>query len=29
VNEKEAAKHPFKPEAEQRYFYDDGSVSDW
>lgn len=29
VNEKAAAKYPFKPEAEQRYFHTDGSVSDW
>jgi len=29
VNEKEAAKYPFKPEAEQRYFHPDGSVADW
>ncbi|MEP7199897.1 MAG: galactonate dehydratase [Chloroflexota bacterium] len=29
INEAEAAKYPFKPEAEQRYFYDDGAVSDW
>jgi len=29
VNEKAAAQYPFKSEAEQRYFYDDGSVSDW
>ncbi|MBI5880473.1 MAG: galactonate dehydratase [Chloroflexi bacterium] len=29
INEKEAAKHPFKIEAEQRFFYDDGSVADW
>jgi galactonate dehydratase len=29
INEQEAAKHPFKPEAEQRYFHPDGSVADW
>ena len=29
INEKEAAKHPFKSEAEQRYFHPDGSVADW
>ena len=29
INEREAAKHPFKPEAMQRYFHDDGSVADW
>lgn len=29
LNEKEAAKHPFKSEAEQRYFHPDGSVADW
>jgi galactonate dehydratase len=29
VNEKEAAKHPFKQEAEQRYFHPDGAVADW
>jgi galactonate dehydratase len=29
VNEKEAAKYPFKPEAVQRYFHPDGSVADW
>lgn len=29
INEKEAAKYPFKPEAEQRYFHSDGAVADW
>lgn len=29
INEKEAAKHPFKPEAMQRYFHPDGAVADW
>jgi galactonate dehydratase len=29
VNEREAAKYPFKPEAMQRYFHPDGSVADW
>jgi len=29
VNEKAAAKYPFKPEAEQRYFHADGAVADW
>jgi len=29
VNEAEAAKHPYKPEAEQRYFHPDGAVADW
>ncbi len=29
VNEVEAAKYPFKPEAEQRYFHPDGAVADW
>jgi galactonate dehydratase len=29
VNEREASKHPFAPEAEQRYFHADGSVADW
>ena len=29
INEKEAAKYPFKPEAEQRYFHPDGAVADW
>ncbi len=29
VNEKAAAKYPFKPEAEQRYFHPDGAVADW
>ncbi len=29
INEKEAAKYPFKLEAEQRYFHPDGSVADW
>ena len=29
VNEREAAKHPFRPEAMQRYFHPDGAVADW
>jgi galactonate dehydratase len=29
VDEKAAARYPFKPEAEQRYFHRDGSVADW
>jgi len=29
VNEKAAAKNPFKPEAEQRYFHADGAAADW
>jgi galactonate dehydratase len=29
INEREAARHPFRPEAEQRYFHPDGSVADW
>jgi galactonate dehydratase len=29
VNEAEAAKHPFKQEAEQRYFHPDGAIADW
>jgi len=29
INEREAARHPFRPEAEQRYFHADGSVADW
>jgi galactonate dehydratase len=29
VDEHAAAQHPFKPEAEQRYFHSDGSVADW
>ena len=29
INEQEAAKHPFKPEAMQRYFHPDGAVADW
>lgn len=29
INEVEAAKYPFKPEAMQRYFHPDGSVADW
>jgi len=29
VNEEEAAKYPYKPEAEQRYFHPDGAVADW
>jgi galactonate dehydratase len=29
VDENAAAKFPFKPEAEQRYFHRDGSVADW
>ncbi len=29
VDEGEAAKHPFQPELEQRYFHPDGAVADW
>ena len=29
VDERAAAQHPFKPEAEQRYFHPDGAVADW
>jgi galactonate dehydratase len=29
VNEQAAAKHPFQPEAIQRYFHPDGAVADW
>ena len=29
INEQAAAKYPFKPEAEQRYFHPDGSIADW
>jgi galactonate dehydratase len=29
IDEAAAAKYPFKPEAEQRYFHPDGSVADW
>lgn len=29
VDEGEAAKHPYREEAEQRYFHPDGSVADW
>jgi galactonate dehydratase len=29
INEKAAAKYPFKIEAEQRYFHPDGAVADW
>jgi galactonate dehydratase len=29
VNEAEAAKHPMKTEAAQRYFHPDGAVADW
>lgn len=29
VNEREAAKYPFKPEAMQRFFHPDGAVADW
>ena len=29
VNEVEAAKHPYQPEHEARYFHPDGSVADW
>jgi len=29
INEAEAAKHPFQPELEMRYFHPDGSVADW
>jgi galactonate dehydratase len=29
INEDEAARHPFKPEAMQRSFHADGAVADW
>ena len=29
VDEEIAARYPFKPEAEQRYFHPDGAVADW
>jgi galactonate dehydratase len=29
INEREAAKYPFQPEAMQRFFHPDGSVADW
>jgi galactonate dehydratase len=29
VDEREAAKHPFQEEREQRYFHPDGAVADW
>ncbi len=29
INEKEAAKHPFKPEVTMAYFNRDDSVADW
>lgn len=29
VDEEAAARHPFRPEAEQRFFHPDGSVADW
>jgi len=29
VDEREAARHPFEPELEQRYFHPDGAVADW
>jgi galactonate dehydratase len=29
INEAEAAKHPYKEEAMQRYFHSDGAVADW
>jgi galactonate dehydratase len=29
VDERAAARYPFKPEAEQRYFHPDGAVADW
>lgn len=29
IDERAAAKHPFQPEAEQRYFHPDGAVADW
>lgn len=29
INEAEAAKHPYEPELEMRYFHPDGSVADW
>jgi len=29
INESAASRHPYQPEAEQRYFHPDGSVADW
>lgn len=29
INKEAARQHPFKLEAEQRYFHPDGSVADW
>jgi hypothetical protein len=29
VDEQAAARHPFQPEAMQRYFHPDGAVADW
>lgn len=29
IDEEAAARYPFKPEAEQRYFHPDGAVADW
>jgi galactonate dehydratase len=29
VDERAAAKYPFKPEVMQRYFHPDGAVADW
>jgi L-alanine-DL-glutamate epimerase-like enolase superfamily enzyme len=29
IDENAAARYPFEPEAEQRYFHPDGSVADW
>lgn len=29
INEAEAAKHPYQPELEMRYFHPDGAVADW
>jgi galactonate dehydratase len=29
INEQEAAKHPYQPELEMRYFHPDSSVADW
>jgi galactonate dehydratase len=29
INEQEAAKHPYQPELEMRYFHPDNSVADW
>jgi len=29
INEQEAAKHPYQPETQMRYFHPDGSVADW